>query len=828
MVGGWSSGRREEAGCSGRENLPKMNTNSRQSPLNVVLLVSDQHRRDACGCFGSRVRRKDGGTPTPHIDALAARGLAFNRAICSSPLCAPSRASYITGLYPHTTTALYHKMLDREAGLSRYPGVRGDVRTVADHFRAAGHRTAAIGKMHVHGEEAEGWDLGFDVRELRFYTQAPGMHYGDLAEGDTNRRYRQLPPYDGKTYAEVDAKRFAQAPFGLKVGDNTTNAHRLETLVEREEEMFDHLVATRSMAFIDDCCAADQPFFLHVGLEKPHEPWSVSQRYLDLFDPDQMPFPAAFDDWKERGRYPGLLSWQHAEVDLGTARNIMAAYYACVAALDDQVGRVVNHCRAWGILDRTVFVYASDHGELLFDHGLIYKHNFFESSVGVPLIVAGPGLTRGKTSDAPASLLDLMPTVLDLAGLAANAAAEGVSLVAAGRGEEDQDRILFSEFHQAGSEVWGRRMHPTRMARWRDFKYIYTHGLREQLFDLGRDPDELNDLAFGPGHKDVIHKLRHACLRDWELDAHPPMALSGWRNAGEVVLNWESIGSGATYSVWHEPLEGGPVPVASELRQTSLTFSAAPGSDRYRVVGLPALVRTFTDRDGLSLYGAEPVQTEDYPVCLPVSPLLVLNGQTETVKAEYRPWHGITFEGQDWIYEGMPPMVEQGVWGGSGPVAIVSARPGSGALTIGMRDLEFVGAEEGEESEESTVGLVFSWLSHESYWGLSIHSGGKCRLYHRDGPHLDVVAEASGRAAGVPVDLRLAVGERTVEVTAGGEVLIRWRQPEAFVPGRTGYWVGLQVDRFSFRSFYGIGAGEEEIKMENSADSGKVVGCDAK
>jgi arylsulfatase A-like enzyme len=768
-----------------------------QPPVNVVWIVSDQHRRDACGCFGSRVRRRDGTSPTPHIDALAARGAAFSRAICASPLCAPSRASYLTGLYPHTTTALHHKMLEREAGLSRFPGVREGVRTVADHFRAAGHRTAAIGKVHVHGEEANGWDLGFDVRELRFYTQAPGMHYGDLAEGDTNRRYRQLPPYEKMTYWEVDPARFVSAPADLTVGRNTLNAHRLETLVEREEEMFDYLVADRSMAFVDQCVSCNQPFFIHVGFEKPHEPWSVPQRFLDLFDPASMPPPTAFNDWREKGWFPGILRWQHHDATPEEARNIMAAYYACVAALDDQVGRVVNRCAELGILDRTVFIYASDHGELLFDHGLIYKHNFFEASVGVPLVLAGPGIPVGVVSEGSASLLDLLPTTLELAGLDASLAAEGVSLVPACFGDGISARILFSEFHQSPSAAWGHRMHPTRMALAGDFKYIYTHGLRDQLFDLGNDPEEVDDVAAEPEKAEILAKLRHACLRDWELDAHPQLWLRGCRRGGLVTLEWESVGKGASYEVWREPEGAAAFRVASELQATEWVVPEDQGPHRYRVIASPALVHPFVDETGLARYGAQPVQTEEYPSVLPVSPLLVLSAGKAAAEVDYQPWHGLIFAGRKWIYEGMPPTVREAYLQGVGPVAILSARPHAGDLRMEGTVLEVEGAYgEGDNSGESSVTLVFAWLSQSAYHGVAVGADGGLELFRQQGATRQVLGRGRLPKEGGMGPLSLSLTGLTVDLTLGGRSLIRWTSPEPIPAGRFGYTAGLRVRHY--------------------------------
>jgi arylsulfatase A-like enzyme len=759
---------------------------------NILLIVSDQHRRDACGVYGSPVRRRDGSSPTPNIDRLAARGTVFDRAICNSPLCAPSRASFLTGLHPHSTTALYHKMLEREAGLARFPGVRDRVRTMADYFRAAGYRTGAIGKMHVHGEEARGWDLGFDVRELRFYTQAPGLHYSDARDGDLNRRYRELPPYRDRTYREIDPQRYAEAPPDLKVAENTLNQHRLETLVEREEDMFDHLVADRSLAFLEDCAAGKQPFFLHVGFEKPHEPWSVHRKYLDLFDPDAMPLPAAGDDWREHGRHAGIPDWQHTTRPPDEMRAIIASYHACVAEMDHELGRVIDRCAELGLLDNTVIIYTSDHGELLFDHGLIYKHNYFASSVDVPLVLAGPGVPAGQRCSAPVSLVDLLPTLLDFAGLPPSAEAEGQSVRPAMADRFDPDRPLFAEFHQSGSAAWGPRLHPTRMVRQGPWKFIYTHGMRDQLFHTTNDPHELHDLAGDPGHADTLRRLRYLGLRDWELDAQPQLSLRAERRADGIALSWASAGAGAAYDVWREPAQGDPELLAAGLTGHAFT-DASGGLSRYRVVMHPALTRPFNAPDGGSRYGHEPVLAAEYPDFLPVTPLLVLPDGEASAAAHYRPWHSLDLGAQPWIYEGMPPAAHDGQLHATGPCAILTPRFVREDFALKLNGLSIVW-KTGVPADEQVLEFVFGWDNAACTHAFAVDASGMIRLVKRT-PDISVLAEANlGTFTGLTVTRQGA----TFAFSADGRQIISGDVP-GLPSGRVGLNLGLGVAEVSTR-----------------------------
>ncbi len=137
------------------------------------------------------------------------------------------------------------------------------------------------------------------------------MHYADLRDGDLNARYRGIGDYKEKTYREVDPVRFKNAPADVRAKNNELNPHYLETLVENEDEMFDHLVANESIRFIEESVQTKKPFFIHVGMGKPHPSWDTFQRFLDMFNPDEMPLPATIREWKEKGMLPTHLAWAH-------------------------------------------------------------------------------------------------------------------------------------------------------------------------------------------------------------------------------------------------------------------------------------------------------------------------------------------------------------------------------------------------------------------------------------------------------------------------------------------------------------------------------------
>jgi hypothetical protein len=473
-------------------------------------------------------------------------------------------------------------------------------------------------------------------------------------------------------------------------------------------------------------------------------------------------------------------------------RAIMASYYACVAEMDHELGRVIDRCAALGLLDNTVVIYTSDHGELLFDHGLIYKHNFFASSVDVPLVLAGPGVPAGRRSSALASLVDLLPTLLDFAGLPPFADAEGESLRPAMADRFDPDRPLFSEFHQSGSAAWGPRLHPTRMVRQGRWKYIYTHGMRDQLFDTSDDPHEIHDLAGEPAHADTLRRLRYLALRDWELDAQPQLSLCMERRKDGFALAWDSAGAGATYDVWREPEQADPELLATGLREARFTDSSG-GSARYRVVAYPAFTRSFAEPDRKTRYGSAPVFTAEYPDFLPVTPQLVLTEDAPSAMAQYRPWYSVEIGAQRWIYEGMPPSVNNGALHTTGPCAILTPRFVTGDFVLKLEDLS-IAWEKGAPGDEQTIEIVFGWDNAACTHAFAIDSLGVIRLLTRR-PDLRVLNEAKPGAFN---DLCLTRQSTTVTLSVDGHSILACNSP-AVPSGRVGLNLGLGVAALSAR-----------------------------
>lgn len=781
-------------------------TIGQEGRTNIILIVSDEHQTAACGCYGSAVRQVDGSSPTPAIDALAAEGVRFDSMYCSSPLCAPSRASYMTGMYPHSTTAIYHKMQRRPAGLGRFPGVAEGIPGMGTYFRNAGYRTAAIGKMHVHGETREDWDLGFDERELRIYTRMPGSHYSDLKDGDVNMRYREMPPYHGQKYREIDPEKFSHVPKDLLVRQNGVNQHFLETLVEYEDEMLDHMVTDRSIGFIEKNTAEGKPFFIHVGLEKPHRPWTIHKKFLDRFNPDDMPLPATIGEWKKKGMFPFSQAWTHSGIEGDEARRSTAAYYACASSVDDCVGRIVERCRELGILDNTVIVYTSDHGESLYEHGLIEKHNMLEPAANVPFVIRAPwAIPSGGICHEPASLIDMIPTFCEMSGISSSAHLEGVSLIPAISGKADPDRIVFSEFYQEGSVTRPDTFLPVRMGLNKKYKYVYTHAAADQLYLRDHDDEEhLRNRAFESEYEAITSKLRLCTLDGWEHDEFPQISATVSVSEEGVNLEWEDAGAGATYDVYRssdaDPRKAERISKGVISRRFTDTDARQGMTFHYWILGHHHLDQPFVDHRGNSRYGKQPLLSNEFPFRLPISPRIEVAVSDGFQKEfSYEPLLGLTFGHQSWIYIGNKPSIEGDEVSVAGPVTMLSSQAVESDYTFSA---ELRTRRAGYEADH-TLMMLFNYHTMNRYYMVGLQKDGGLGLWKRTGEwtqsELALKRFPNVRIADWHrIEVRVKGGE--ISVLLDGEPAISFTDSEPLAPARFGFDAPLYLDSARLRA----------------------------
>ncbi|MEI6297158.1 MAG: sulfatase-like hydrolase/transferase [bacterium] len=444
--------------------------------MNVVFLFSDQHRRDAAGCYGHSL------VQTPNLDRLAATGMRFTRAYAAAPICGPCRSAMITGRHLHRCSALTHGHMKADMGLP----------TMGSVFRQAGYVTGAFGKVHVAGESDVN-DIGFDERALEIYTPMQSDYQHAIGLENFWQYCSYLPQY--KPHPDSHERH----SYNLKN----------EPIQLEEELILDHMVADRSIEFLQR--HRNQPFFLWVGLEKPHNEMYAPKRFHDLYDPARMELPENrnFD----RSRLPDAI-YDNPTFPIADGltddqmRHATAAYFANVSYMDEQAGRVLDALDELGLSDNTIVVYSTDHGEHLFSHQMVHKMCFFEEAAGVPLILRIPGVTgAGTTRNQFASLLDLLPTFCDACGITPPDGIDGKSLLPAITDNAPLRDEVFSEFYDNGVAE--------RMIRTECWKYVHSEDDRHQLYDLENDPHENVNLIDDPSYADICCELDERLCRDW-------------------------------------------------------------------------------------------------------------------------------------------------------------------------------------------------------------------------------------------------------------------------------------------------------------------------
>lgn len=478
---------------------------------NLVLLMCDQLNARVLGCYGGPV-------PTPNLDRLAARGTLFTEAVCPTPFCSPSRASIVTGVYPHTH-GINHNVNRRDYPAIPAPATEQGI-TLADTttdrlLNAAGYATHHYGKWHLLDED------------LPYYADMFTEHDGYEAElAERFEQVRRQPRgswMDWYNWAlpvgQTPDFRAAVAALGnrwdeLKYAEFLVKMGRLELPLS---EWFDARVTDHAVEAIRS--HGDQPLSLTCSWNQPHDPNVVPSPFYEQFDPAELELPSSWEHLEER--FEGDWSRQSV-VDLGEAgaREFLRIYYASVAMIDHEVGRVLDTLDVTGQADHTVVVFTADHGDMAGGHGMIWKSTgaFYDDVARVPLIIAAPGV-RAATSRAAANLVDLMPTLLEFAGEAVPAHCQGHSLrrqLGGGGAGEVFPKYTFSE--RVGANPERRRVVPagTRgglMARGEGWKYVrYPTGL-EYLYHLADDPDETRNLIDEPTCAERRAELTSAVAR---------------------------------------------------------------------------------------------------------------------------------------------------------------------------------------------------------------------------------------------------------------------------------------------------------------------------
>ena len=433
---------------------------------NVVFILADDQRADALSIYGNSV------VQTPNIDQLAQEGTRFTNAYIMGghhgAICAPSRAMLMSGLN-------LFRVYDRLNG----------VRTMPMAFREAGYRSFGTGKWH---NEKEAFEAAF--------SDANSVYLGGMAN-HFDVPVRDYGP-DGRLGEPV------RKGFSTRIFTDACLSFIEQHLIESDTT----------------------PFFAYIAYTAPHDPYSPDFDYINRYEPEQIPLPEnflgvhPFNIHDPLVRDENLTGWpRHPD----TIQMILADYYGLISQIDDEVGRIIQLLKEKGVYDNTIIVYGADNGLAIGSHGLLGKQNLYEHSIKIPLIIKGPGVPSGKVTDAYAYLLDLFPTLGEMAGVEAPSDIDGLSLMPIIKGDQPSIR----------NEIFTAYRNVSRALTTPQWKLIEYPGIdHTQLFDLEKDPNEKNNLVANEQWLSTIDSLK-LVMQQWQKNLGDTLNLNAtpWMEA---------------------------------------------------------------------------------------------------------------------------------------------------------------------------------------------------------------------------------------------------------------------------------------------------------
>jgi arylsulfatase len=463
----------------GKDDMAQSTQTTPGDRPNILWICADQQRYDTIGALGNPLVR------TPNLDRLVTEGVAFTHAYCQSPICTPSRASFLTGLYPSTLHACMN-------GNDHWDGAAPLVTKL---LAGAGYDCGLAGKLHLSAASGRIERRPDDGYRVFHWSHDPRDFWPE------GHAYADWLREKGHLLAEL-RKDPASIPPELHQTTWCTDM-AIDFLSERR----------------------DGPWLFSLNCFDPHPPFDPPQPYMDHFDPEQMPGPLfrETDLENQRALAPVIFQSEARRPEEIDAKRIQAAYYAMIEQIDDNVGRLLDALERTGQRENTLIIFTSDHGEALGDHGLLQKGcRFYEGLVRVPLLWSWPGhFQAGRRSDALVELTDIVPALLDIVGLPHPRRVHGRSLlpILTGEAEPHHHReFVRAEYYRA---LGGRRRRNDQagtlvefatMLRDRRYKLVVYHGHQTgELFDLHEDPGEFVNLWHDPAHAAVrAHLLQRS------------------------------------------------------------------------------------------------------------------------------------------------------------------------------------------------------------------------------------------------------------------------------------------------------------------------------
>ncbi|MBK1876694.1 sulfatase [Pelagicoccus mobilis] len=478
-----------------------------------VLFIAVDDLKPSFGCYG------DERAITPNIDALASQGTLFSRAYCQQAVCGPSRASIMTGLRPDRTQVwdLKTRMRDRNP----------DVLTLPQHFRDLGYTTAGYGKIFdtrcVDKKLDEpSWSQPFKLGyQLPYPEGVEGPLMAAFQDPETRRLIEEANAKGVTAYGEVKEYLLEREAWPV-----------VESADVPDEAYVDSAIVEAGKRSLRAFKRTGEPFFLAVGLKKPHLPFIAPTKYWEMYDREdfeihpyqkrsQNGVKEAYHSSGELTSYNGVpkfdsysddaSDWMPEEKQL----ELIHGYYACVSYIDALIGGLLEELDSLGLREDTVIVLWGDHGWHLGDHGLWCKHSNFEQATRVPLIFSAPGLPKGQVAGGPVEFVDVFPTLCDLAGVTIPAAPEGLSLVSMMEDPKGQVKDFAVSQWPNGKNGMGYAV--------RDERYRYVEWFRagntndrynkksvvsRELYDYEKDPMETVNVVDDPEYAAVVRQMK--------------------------------------------------------------------------------------------------------------------------------------------------------------------------------------------------------------------------------------------------------------------------------------------------------------------------------
>ncbi len=524
---------------------------------NILFIMCDQLRWDYLSCYGHPHLQ------TPNIDALAKRGVRFDRAYVQAPVCGPSRMSFYTGRY----------MRSHGSNWNRFPLRIGEP-TLGDHLRGLGMRAVLVGKTHMQAD-TEGMErLGIDPNSSRGVLAAEtGFEPFERDDGLHPDPSKPRPRYDawlaergypGENPWEHWANSGEAEDGTLHNGWLLVHADKPARVAEEDSET--PYMTRRAMDFIDQAEASGEgrPWCVHLSYIKPHWPYIAPPPYHAMYGTDDI-IPVCRSEAERHDPHPVRRALMEMRVGRNFSRDqvrerVIPAYMGLIKQIDDQMGVLFRFLDERGLTGNTIVVFTSDHGDYLGDHWMGEKDFFHECAVRVPLIVADPrpqaDATRGTVCDRLVEAIDLVPSFIEIAGgTPPRHIVEGRSLLPLLRGEDvPWRRVAISEADYSMLEArlaLGQPIPECRLFMVRDerFKLIHATGYRPILYDLATDPEEFHDLGADPAHEATRARLTRALL-DWALTDHNRITMPDSKIA--AYADGVQLRQGVIIGIWDE------------------------------------------------------------------------------------------------------------------------------------------------------------------------------------------------------------------------------------------------------------------------------------